>query len=63
MPPYKPFASKAQQGKLHALAAEGKISADDIHGKDEATKKKAGGFKGLPGHVAVRGLKRAVARR
>jgi uncharacterized protein YjhX (UPF0386 family) len=37
MPPYKPHASKAQQRLLHAKAARGEISQEEIKGKDNST--------------------------
>jgi hypothetical protein len=37
MPPYKPYASKAQQRLLHAKAERGEISQGEIKGKDKAT--------------------------
>lgn len=49
MPPYKPVVSKAQRGKLFALAAEGKISEDEARGKARAAKGKK-----LPRHVSKR---------
>ena len=53
MPPFKPFRSTKQQRKLHALATEGAISPAEIHGKDEATTRAPGGFRGLPASVAA----------
>lgn len=44
----RPYASKAQQRKLHVLAEEGKISQSEVRAKDQATKRKPGGFKKLP---------------
>jgi hypothetical protein len=46
MPPYKPYASKAQQRLLHAKAERGEISQGEIKGKDKATN-----FSHLPEHV------------
>lgn len=40
MPPFKPFVSRAQQGKLNAMAERGEISKAEVHGKNEATKGK-----------------------
>lgn len=37
MPPYKPYASKAQQRLLHAKAERGEISREEIRGKDKTT--------------------------
>jgi hypothetical protein len=43
MPPYKPYASKAQARKLHAMANDGEIAKSEVAGKDKATD-----FKHLP---------------
>jgi hypothetical protein len=37
MPPYRPYASKAQQRLLHAKAEQGEISKSEVEGKDKAT--------------------------
>jgi hypothetical protein len=37
MPPYKPYASRAQQRLFHAKAERGEISNAEIKGKDKAT--------------------------
>jgi hypothetical protein len=37
MPPYAPYASRAQQRLLHAKATKGEISPKEIAGKDKAT--------------------------
>lgn len=47
----KPYASKAQQRKLHAMAERGEISQAEVARKDKATKKKKGSFKSLPKKV------------
>ena len=49
MPPYTPYASRAQQRLLHAKAAKGEISVREIAGKDKATD-----FSTLPQHVKVK---------
>ena len=62
MPPYKPYASKAQQRLLHSKAERGKISQGEIKGKDKATN-----FSHLPEHVEgkkkKKGRKRSPATR
>jgi hypothetical protein len=50
MPPYKPYASKAQARKLHALAGEGKIAESEVAGKDKATD-----FDEIPERLGVAG--------
>lgn len=46
MPPYKPYASKAQARKLHAMANRGEIAKSEVAGKDKATN-----FKKIPERV------------
>ena len=37
MPPYKQYASKAQQRLIHAKAERGEISQGEVKGKDKVT--------------------------
>lgn len=55
MPPYKPYASRAQQRLLHAKAERGEISQAEIKGKDKSTD-----FTNLPDHL--KGKKKVRAR-
>lgn len=55
MPPYKPFVSRAQQGKLNAMADRGEISKEEVHGKNEATKGKK-----LPPRVKKSGMSKRL---
>lgn len=43
-----PYKSKAQQAKFHAMESRGEISHETVKEWDAATKKKKGGFAGLP---------------
>lgn len=38
MPPYKPYASRAQEKKLNAMAGRGEISQEEVNGKNRASK-------------------------
>jgi hypothetical protein len=59
-----PFVSKSQQRAMHAKAGRGEISTATIHEYDEATKKKPGGFAGLPERkAAMRGLHAAMGQK
>jgi hypothetical protein len=52
-----PYKSKAQQRKFHAMEARGEISPATVKKFDRATKKKKGGFSGLPKKVKRIGKK------
>lgn len=55
-----PFVSKSQQRAMHAKAGRGEISQAKIHEYDEATKRRPGGFKGLPEHASSKPAKKAA---
>ena len=40
MPPYKPYVSDAQRRWAHTPTGEAALGAEDVHGKDQASKGK-----------------------